>query len=91
MGSVVSGYSVGMRKIRRLVVLGAGAAAAYFLDPSEGKIRRSRLVSFVKSKRNHVAQESFVDPGVQSTPDITVVIVTEADDEIVEPQVVDLG
>ena len=91
MGSVVSGYSVGMRKIRRLVVLGAGAAAAYFLDPSEGRSRRARLVSFVKAKRNHAAQEPFVNPDDQSTPDITVVIVTEADDEIVEPQVVDLG
>ncbi len=87
--SDASGYFAKMRKIRRLIVLGAGAAAAYFLDPSEGSGRRSRLVTYVKSKRNGPTQP--VADHVESPPDITVVIVAESEAETVEPQIVDLG
>ena len=84
-----SGYCATMRKIRRLIVLGAGAAAAFFLDPSEGSSRRGRLVAFVKSKRNPSTQS--VADTVDSARDITVVIVTEPEAEPVEPQIMDLG
>ncbi len=89
MHSGATGYCANMRKIRRLIVLGAGAAAAYFLDPSEGSSRRGRLLAYVKTKRNRPTQP--VADQVDSPTDITVVIVTEPDAESVEPQVMNLS
>ncbi len=55
---------------RTLLVAGAGAALAYFLDPVSGRERRAKLRAYWDERSKGVAE--VVDTGEDVTPTIVV-------------------
>ncbi len=74
-----------MRKIRRLVVLAVGAVGAYLLDPAAGHRRRARLAAKVKNLRGGGSKQT--SPVID---DVTLLVVTDSQPTVPEPQVMDL-
>lgn len=59
-----------MGLVRTLLVAGAGATMAYFLDPVSGRERRARLREYLDQRSKGVAE--VVETGEAPTPTIVV-------------------
>ncbi len=59
-----------MRKVRTLVVAATGAAAAYFLDPAQGRARRARtqdqVQSWATARRRDLDRTARFEAGVRA-------------------------